>query len=70
LLDLVIIPADHSGFELSSLVWQCFEDYGISKRIMSISTDNASNMSTMVDFLEANFKEMVSQLLSFLGSKL
>jgi hypothetical protein len=61
LLGFEHIQGSHTGAHLSETVIQIFQDHGITARVLSITTDNASNNNTMMEGVQ----EMVqSQALS------
>lgn len=52
------LDGPHTGAELAKVVFQCAVKNGIEKRIMAITTDNASNNSTLL----ASIQEMILEL--------
>jgi len=49
LLGFEHIQGSHTGANLSETVIRIFQDHGITDRILSITTDNASNNNTMME---------------------
>jgi hypothetical protein len=48
LLGFEHIHGSHTGSNLSETVFQILQEYGITDRVLSITTDNASNNNTMI----------------------
>lgn len=51
-IDLTKLQGRHKGKYLAESFWNVLVDYGITEKLFSLTTDNASNMDTMLDELE------------------
>ena len=49
------MKAPHTGAKLESVVLDCLKQWGIDKKIFSITLDNASANNTLQDILRAIF---------------
>nr|GMD81328.1 zinc finger BED domain-containing protein RICESLEEPER 2-like [Ipomoea batatas] len=52
ILSFYDMPPPHSGFELSKKVYDCLVDWGIDRKVFSITLDNASASDVMVRLLK------------------
>ncbi|KAG7588913.1 Ribonuclease H-like superfamily [Arabidopsis suecica] len=52
ILSFCAMPPPHSGFELAKKVLSCLEDWGIEKKIFSLTLDNASANDNMQSILK------------------
>jgi hypothetical protein len=57
LLDFVNTTADHTGVVLGNIVFKALQDYGIEKKLLSISTDSGSNSFTLADQIQERLTE-------------
>lgn len=57
LLGFPSIPGSHSGMELGKVVISVLKKFGLTSRILGITTDNASNNNTMFGHLTDTLKE-------------
>ena len=55
-LDFLECPFSHDGENLSNIVFEIVKDFGISTKIIVITTDNASNMTSFYNFLYEKIK--------------
>lgn len=51
-IDLTILHGSHSGINIAKSFWDVLLDYGIVEKLLSVTTDNATNMDTMFEELE------------------
>lgn len=51
-LDLTILKGSHAGVKIAEAFWNVVKDYNLCEKILSVTTDNASNMDTMFEELE------------------
>lgn len=49
-LDLTILHGSHEGVNIAAAFWKVVKDFNLCEKLLSVTTDNASNMDTM--FLE------------------
>ncbi|KAJ6643884.1 putative AC9 transposase, partial [Pseudolycoriella hygida] len=55
-IDLTVLRGDHKGKNIANAFWNVLVDYGIVEKLLSVTTDNASNMDTLFDELERLFE--------------
>ncbi|KAJ6643111.1 putative AC transposase [Pseudolycoriella hygida] len=55
-IDLTVLRGDHEGKNIANAFWNVLVDYGIVEKLLSVTTDNASNMDTLFDELERLFE--------------
>ena len=55
-LSFCIIPPPHSGVVIAAALRSCFEDWGISDKVFSITLDNASANTTATKILRDEFE--------------
>lgn len=48
-VDLTILNGKHSGINIATAFWDVLKEFGLLKKLLSITTDNASNMDTMFE---------------------
>lgn len=51
-LDLTILNGSHKGENIAAFFYDVLKDYSLLEKVLSVTTDNASNMDTMFDELE------------------
>lgn len=51
-LDLTVLHGSHGGKNIAKSFWDVLLDYGIVEKLLSVTTDNATNMDTLFDELE------------------
>lgn len=51
LLGFEPLSGQHTGLNLGGVLWDILQKYDIEDRILAITTDNASNNSTLVESL-------------------
>lgn len=56
LLGFPPLPGSHTGSQLALVVQELLQKYGLSHRILGLTTDNASNNGTMFDAMTARLK--------------
>lgn len=54
-LDLTILQGKHDGKNIAAAFWGVIKEYNLQSKILSVTTDNASNMDTMFEELEKLF---------------
>ncbi|KAJ5582500.1 hypothetical protein N7535_001120 [Penicillium sp. DV-2018c] len=54
------IQGSHTGANLSQTVVQLLEEHGITNRVLSVTTDNASNNKTLVDCVKETMESIDS----------
>jgi hypothetical protein len=57
LLDFLPIGSDHTGKELGRLVFKVLQQFQITKKLLSISTDSGSNNLTLADNIQEQLEE-------------
>lgn len=57
-LDLTILQGSHEGKNLADAFWAVLKDFGLFAKLLSVTTDNASNMDTLFEELEKLFREL------------
>jgi hypothetical protein len=57
LLDFLSIGSDHTGKELGRLVFKVLQQFQITKKLLSISTDSGSNNLTLADNIQEQLEE-------------
>lgn len=57
MLDLTILNGSHDGKNIAAAFWDVLRDYNLLAKMLSVTTDNASNMDTMFEELEKLFTE-------------
>ncbi|THH18573.1 hypothetical protein EUX98_g8934, partial [Antrodiella citrinella] len=53
ILDFVKLTSSHTGSYLAKRLAECLREYGIEKKILGITADNASNNDTLISELES-----------------
>lgn len=51
-IDLSVLHGSHKGKNIAKSFWDVLLDYGIVEKLLSVTTDNASNMDTLFEELE------------------
>jgi len=59
-LDFAVLQSEHTSEYLADILWRVLEDFEITDKVISVTTDNASNMVAMIRELQKKF-ERVSQ---------
>jgi hypothetical protein len=57
LLDFPPIGSDHTGRELGRIVFKVLQQFQITKKLLSISTDSGSNNLTLVDNIQEQLED-------------
>lgn len=57
-LDLTILEGSHEGKNLAHAFWDVLKEFNLREKILSVTTDNASNMDTLFEELEKLFSEL------------
>lgn len=57
-LDLTILHGTHEGKNLANAFWEVLKEYDLFGKVLSVTTDNASNMDTLFEELEKLFSEI------------
>lgn len=57
LLGFKRVQGSHTGQNLASIVFETLEDFNVTKKLFCITTDNASNNTTMMSELSSLLKE-------------
>jgi hypothetical protein len=57
LLDFLPIGSDHTGKELGRIVFKVLQQFQITKKLLSISTDNGPNNLTLADNIQEQLEE-------------
>ena len=60
-LDLTLLDGPHTGENLADAFMTVLQDFNLEEKLHSVTTDNASNMDTFVEFLKDKLNEKVSQ---------
>lgn len=56
-IDLTVLHGSHTGKNIAKYFYDVLLDYGIVEKLLSVTTDNASNMDTLFEELEKLFAE-------------
>lgn len=56
-IDLTVLHGSHTGVNIAESFWNVLLDYGLVEKMLSVTTDNASNMDTLFEGLEKLAKE-------------
>lgn len=48
----------HDGVNIARAFWAVLKDYNLFAKVLSVTTDNASNMDTLFEELEKLFSEL------------
>lgn len=51
-VDLTVLQGSHKGKYIAKAFWDVLKEYGVCHKLLSLTTDNASNMDTMFEELE------------------
>jgi hypothetical protein len=62
LIGFELLSGEHSGENLSEVVYAVLERYGIQDRLLAITTDNASNNTTLIPHLEGKLESSVQDM--------
>lgn len=54
-IDLTILSGNHTGKNIAKSFWNVLNEFGLTEKLLSVTTDNASNMDTLFDELETLF---------------
>ncbi|CAA7014072.1 unnamed protein product [Microthlaspi erraticum] len=56
ILNFCYLKAPHTGEEMANKVMECMKDWGVEKKVFSITLDNAGNNNSMVRLLQGRFE--------------
>lgn len=51
-IDFTELLGSHKGINIAKSFWDVLIDYGIVEKLLSVTTDNASNMDTLFEEVE------------------
>jgi hypothetical protein len=57
LLAFKFFATEHDGASLAKVMIELLEDYGIAPRLLGVTADNASNNTTMLEYVETYYDE-------------
>ena len=63
LLDFPVLSSEHTGVNLSRIIQKTLDKYNLSYKIAAITTDNASNNTTMYKALSQAIKNLETEAL-------
>lgn len=55
-IDLTVLHGSHAGKNIAKSFWDVLLDYGLVEKLLSVTTDNATNMDTLFEELEILFE--------------